>query len=106
MNTPALTNAAPGVQADQAALAFMRECGVTVEMDARALRRLLAEIDRVLADASAPVSTIREECGSNPAALPGQLVTVLQMGAGYFRTARDTIRALFRARNSRRKRPC
>lgn len=95
----------PGVQADPRTLALMQELGVTVDMDARALRRLLAEIDRVLAAATAPVATIRAECGSNPASLPGQLVTVMQMGTGYFRAARDTIRALFRARNSRRKKP-
>jgi len=93
----------PGVQADQRTLGFMRECGLTVEMDARALRRLHAEIEKVLAAATSPVSTIRENCGSDPASLPGQLVTVLQMGVGYFRAAADTIKALFKARNAARR---
>jgi len=78
-------------------------CGLTVEMDARALRRLHAEIEKVLAAATSPVSTIRENCGSDPASLPGQLVTVLQMGVGYFRAAADTIKALFKARNAARR---
>ena len=102
MNKPAVPpSSVPGPQTDQRTLAFMQECGLTVEMDARALRRLLAEIEKVLVAATGPVMTIREECGSDPASLPGQLVTVMQMGAGYFRTAQDTIRALFRARRKK-----
>lgn len=89
--------------ADDRALAFMQECGVTVEMDAEALRRLVGQLECAIESAERAVATVREQCGSNPASLPGQLVTVMQMGAGYFRTARDTIRALFTARNARRR---
>lgn len=75
---------------------------LTVEIAENNLRRLHAEVSAVLEAASIPIDTITELAGPNPAPLPAQLRTMLNMGTGYFRTVNATIERLFRERNTRR----
>src|SRR6266511_2406987 len=73
--------------------------GLTVEIAEKNMRRLHAEVCDALAAAEIPIETINELAGPNPGPLPAQLKTMLNMGAGYFRTVRATIEKLFRQRN-------
>lgn len=88
---------------DEQALAVMREFGLTVELDAAQLAAIHDAMDAVMNAASFAASLLRAAAGPVPSSLPQQLVTLLLMGTGYHRVARDTIRALFMARNSARR---
>lgn len=68
------------------------------------MRRLHAEVSAALEAAKTPIETINELAGPNPGPLPAQLKTMLNMGAGYFRTVNATIERLFRERNAERLR--
>jgi len=92
-----------GTAADAQALALMRECGLTVEVDEATLHALVSKLDDLVLAAESAVAILQESCGPSPSSLGGQVATVIRMGTGYHRTARDTIKALFKARNSARK---
>lgn len=91
----------PGVPvSDGQTLEVMREMGLTVELDAAQLRRIHAAMDAAMDAGQKVADMLREAAGPEPSSLPQQLITLLLMGAGYQRVARDTIRALFKARNA------
>lgn len=79
------------------------ESGITVEVSARDLARVQEAMQSVLDASERAVALVRELAGPQPGPVPQHLVTVMLMGTGYFRAARDTLRALFRARNARRR---
>jgi hypothetical protein len=77
---------------------------LTVEIAEANLRRLHAEVTAALEAANVPIETINDLAGPNPGPLPAQLKTMLNIGAGYFRTVNATIERLFRERNTLRLR--
>lgn len=84
--------------ADPRVLDFMREHGMTVVLDEAQLRRLqTAMMEAMMAGAKA-VKELRSAVGSEAVGISGTLVSMLLMGTGYFRSANDTIHALFHAR--------
>ena len=80
-----------------------RESGITVEVSERELRRVHDEMDAAIEAAVKVVETLRELAGPNPGPVPQHLITLIQIGTGYSRTARDTLRRLFCARNAARR---
>lgn len=83
---------------DAAALAVMRECGMTVALDEAQLRRLQLVMDAAVRSGDEAVQELRAIVGPEAAGIAQQLVRMLLMGSGYFRAATDTIHALFRAK--------
>lgn len=77
---------------------------LTTQLDAAQMSRLEADIDAALEAERKAQETIREMCGPAPGFVPARLIVILQMGAGYTMTARDVIRALWRAKNAANRR--
>lgn len=72
---------------------------LTTQLAEDALRQLHADLCRAIADGEAIAAKIAALGGSSPSFLPQHLITMTQMGTGYFRHSRDVLNALFRARN-------
>ena len=79
------------------------QSGITVEVDEVSLRIVHDAMEGAMFAAQKAVDQVRELAGPNPGPIPQHLITVMLMGTGYFRTARDTLRILFKARNCRRR---
>ncbi len=80
-----------------------RDAGITVAVDEAALREVHDAMDAVMADAEKVIALVRSLAGPHPGPVPQHLLTIMQMGTGYFRHARDTLRRLFVARNAARR---
>lgn len=84
--------------ADSATLAFLRESGMTVALEEAQLRRLQMVMAKALEAGEDAVTELRAIVGPEAAGIAQQLVRMMLMGAGYFRSAKDTIHALFHTR--------
>lgn len=93
----------PAPVVDEKALAFMRSCGLTVELDAEQLAAIHDAMDAAMTAADFAAALLRAAAGPAPSSIPQQLATMMLMGTGYHRVARDTIRALFVAKNKARR---
>ena len=85
------------------ALQNFHDAGITVEVSEAALRDVHDAMLAVLADAEFVIDLVRKLAGPQPGPVPQHLITVMQMGTGYFRHSRDTLRSLFVARNAARR---
>jgi len=86
---------APSEAAERGALAC--------ELTEASLHELYAKLECVIESAESTMSLIRELAGPSPSFLPQHLLTMLNMGTGYFRYDRDVLAALFRRRNARQR---
>jgi hypothetical protein len=90
-------------EGNAAAMLVLVERGeITTQLTARELRALEADLVRIIGGAEVTVSTVRESAGAELHGLPRHLVTMIDMGTGYLRHARDVIRALRKARGKRK----
>jgi hypothetical protein len=76
---------------------------LSVEIAEENVRRLHREVQSAIEAANTAIATIHELAGPNPGRLPSELKTLMNMGAGYFRTVNATIERLFRELNARRR---
>ena len=91
------------VTTDHRVLDFLRESGVTVVVDEALLRRIHDAMEATVRAGEEVVALIREAAGTHPGPIPANLITTMQLGTGFHRSGRDTLRALFTARNSARR---
>lgn len=78
---------------------------VAIEVSVQQMKAVHDAMEAVIEAATAARDLVRELAGPEPGPMPQHLITLMQMGTGYFRAGRDGIRILFRARNARRPRP-
>jgi len=90
--------------ADQFLIAAACSGEITTQLDNEQLLRLEDEIDQAVEAVRKAQQSIRDLCGPAPGIVPARLLVILQMGAGYSVTARDLIRALWRAKNTANRR--
>jgi len=76
---------------------------VVIDVSVQQMKAVHDAMDAVIEAANSARDLVRELAGPEPGPMPQHLITLMQMGAGYFRAGRDGIRILFRARNSRRR---
>ncbi len=81
----------------------LRDSGITVVVDEAKLRAIHDAMDATVRAGELAVALIREAAGAEPGPVPAHLITMLQMGTGYHRAGRDTLRKLFTARNAVRR---
>ena len=105
MKSPALPpNADPAARLALVTQHF-QDAGITVVVDEVALRAVHDAMEHVMESAERVVDLVRLLAGPQPGPVPQHLITIMLMGTGYYRSARDTLRCLFKARNAvRRKR--
>lgn len=99
----ALTSAKEGAAGLALVSKFYEEQGLTVEVSEQQLRRVHDEMAAAVAAGEKVIATLRELAGPNPASVPQHLLTMLGLGASYYRHSRDTLRRLFQARNAVRR---
>ena len=76
---------------------------LVIEVSERELRRVHDAMQAMLDASENLTALVRELAGPEPGPVPRHLLTMLLMGTGYHRAARDTLRRLFRARNAIRR---
>lgn len=81
-------------------LAGMADRKLASQVSEAALHELYAKLERIVDDANSAIELIRELAGPAPSFLPQHLLTMLNMGTGYFRHDRDVLAALFRRKNT------
>ena len=98
------STAASGPSAQLLAVAERyQQSGMTVVVDEEILRRIHDSMDAAVRAGEEVVALIREAAGAEPGPISAHLVTMMQMGTGFHRTGRDTLRKLFTARNAARR---
>lgn len=81
-------------------LAATADNQLTVEVAEAALHELHAKLERIITDADSVRTLISVLAGPSPSFLPQHLMTMINMGTGYFRHDKAVLEALFRRRNA------
>lgn len=61
---------------------------------------LFADLQAAVVAMEAPIAKLREMAGPQPGTVAANMLTMLNMGTGYYRHVRDSIARAYRARNS------
>lgn len=69
------------------------------------IHALLESIEAAVTAAEIPLTHLREIAGGSQAGLSGELFQRLNYGTGHFRDVRDTIKSLWRAKNTKGRKP-
>lgn len=88
---------------DARTLAFMRDSGMTVSLEEAELHNLRRAIHEAAAAGDRAIEMLRSIVGPEPAGPSQVLLRYLLMGRGWHMAARDSILALFHAREKRRR---